>query len=87
MFIGLLLSYNLFLVWKQFNLRFSVYNSCYLFEYSADIIMFVAITSCSCALGPAAWCSGRLSSRQFTLNLVKVLAKWSSKTKDHTMVD
>jgi len=28
-----------FLVWKQFNLMFSVYNSCYLSEYSAVIIM------------------------------------------------
>jgi len=28
-----------FLVWEQSILRFSVYNSCYLFEYSADIIM------------------------------------------------
>jgi len=39
MYIDLLLPYKLFLVWKQFNLRFSVYNSCYMFEYSADIIM------------------------------------------------
>jgi len=39
MFLNLLLPYNIFLVWKQSSLRFSVYNSCYLFEYSADIIM------------------------------------------------
>jgi len=39
MFINLSLPYNLFLVWKQFNVWFSVYNSCYLFEYSADMIM------------------------------------------------
>jgi len=39
MFLNVLLHYNLFSVWKQSNLRFSVYNSCYLFEYSADIIM------------------------------------------------
>ena len=39
MFLNLLLPYNLFLVWEQSNLRLSVYKSCYVFEYSADIIM------------------------------------------------
>jgi len=39
MFLNLLLPCNIFLVWKQSSLRFSVCNSCYLFEYSADITM------------------------------------------------
>jgi len=42
MFLNLLLPYNIFLVWKQSNLRLSVYNSSYLFEYSADMV----ISSC-----------------------------------------
>jgi len=33
-----------------------------MFEYSADIIS-LTITNCSCALGPAALCWGKLSSR------------------------
>jgi len=47
-----------------------------LFEYSADM---VTSSYSYCALGPAAWCSGRLRSRQFTLNMSKGLAKRLSK--------
>jgi len=40
MFHKMLLPYNrFFLVWKQPNLRFSVYNGCYLFKCSADTTM------------------------------------------------
>jgi len=56
-------------------------NTLLIWCYSTIMLYSYYSTSCRCALGPAAWCSGRLSSRQSTLNLAKVLAKRSSKNK------
>jgi len=64
----LLLAYGIFLVWKQSNLEFSAYNSLSLVRILCWYHHVVVITNCTRALGAAAYCSGRLSSRQFTLN-------------------
>jgi len=39
MFLNLFFALSPFLLWKQSDLQFSVYDSCYLSEYVADIIM------------------------------------------------
>jgi len=86
MFINLLLPYNLFLVWKQFTLKFSFHTSCYLFEYSliSSSYSYYQLQLC---VGPRGMVFAEVKQSTIYAIFGESSCKNVFKTKDHTMVD